>query len=156
MAMTSSRPYLIRALYDWIIDNGLTPYLLVDAARDGVQAPTDFADEGGRLVLNISPRAVRGLDLGQEDICFSARCGGTPWDVHLPTAAIIAIYARENGQGMMFSDDDQPQPPDDGSTEDDRPAGAARRPNLRVVKSGPLPRTGAVRRRSASPGIRTS
>ena len=139
MPMTSSRPYLIRALYDWIIDNGLTPYLLVDAAREGVQAPTDFADEAGRLVLNISPRAVRGLDLGQADICFNARFGGTPWDVSLPTAAVIAIYARENGQGMMFSDDDQPEPPGgDGPGEsggdDDTPARSAKRPNLRVVK----------------------
>lgn len=137
MTMTSSRPYLIRALYDWIIDNGLTPYLLVDASREGVVAPTDFADDSGRLVLNISPRAVRGLDLGQEDICFNARFGGTPWDVNLPTAAVIAIYARENGQGMMFTDDDQPEPPNGGQedgSDDDTPARSAKRPNLRVVK----------------------
>lgn len=137
--MTSSRPYLIRALYDWITDNSLTPYLLADAAHPGVQAPTDLADPGGRLVLNVSPRAVRELNLGVEHIEFGARFSGTAWQVTIPVSAVIAIYARENGHGMMFSDDDHP-PPDGpssspgGSETESTQNTKPRRPNLRVVK----------------------
>lgn len=135
--MTSSRPYLVRALYDWIVDNGHTPYLLVDARKEGVSAPTDLADPSGRLVLNVSPRAVRQLDLGLADITFEARFSGTAWLVSLPVSAVMAIYAKENGYGMMFSDDDHTQPPD-GKRDDvqgmeDAPA-SPRRPILRVVK----------------------
>lgn len=135
--MTSSRPYLVRALYDWIVDNGLTPYLLVDAANEELQAPMEYADNG-RLVLNISPRAVRNLDLGQEDILFSGRFGGRPFDVRVPVQAVLAIYARENGQGMLFSDgDDQPPPPspgDDGGQPGDGGGSHNGKPTLRVVK----------------------
>jgi stringent starvation protein B len=135
--MTSSRPYLIRALYDWIVDNGLTPYLLVDAENSGVNAPLEFVD-GGRLVLNVSPRAVRSLDLGMEEIAFSGRFGGQARDVSVPVRAVMAIYARENGQGMLFndSDDDPPSPsggPDENGDGGEGPRGN-RRPNLRVVK----------------------
>jgi stringent starvation protein B len=140
--MTSSRPYLIRALYEWITDNGLTPYLLADASHPDVQAPTDLADPGGRLVLNISPRAVRDLDLGQGVIGFGARFAGTAWQVSIPVPAVVAIYARENGHGMVFSDDDHPRPPDDGEPGSAAGVGGRsspgvatpRRPNLRVVK----------------------
>lgn len=135
-SMTSSRPYLIRALYDWIVDNGLTPYLLVDASDEGLCAPMEYADNG-RLVLNVSPRAVRALDLGMEGIDFSGRFGGQAMDVHVPTSAIMAIYARENGQGMLFNDTDDDTPPPSGSQ--DKGDGSEgprsdRRPNLRVVK----------------------
>ncbi len=133
--MTSSRPYLVRALYDWIVDNDLTPYLLVDTAKEGLEAPMEYADNG-RLVLNISPRAVRNLDLGQADILFSGRFGGHALDVRVPIQAVLAIYARENGQGMLFSesDDQPPSPPDgNGGSETDGPNRSGR-PNLRVVK----------------------
>jgi len=140
--MTSSRPYLIRALYEWITDNGLTPYLLADASHPDVQAPTDLADPGGRLVLNISPRAVRDLDLGQGSIGFGARFAGTAWQVSIPVPAVVAIYARENGHGMVFSDDDHPHPPDDDQSGSAPVSGglsssgpvAPKKPNLRVVK----------------------
>ncbi|MBK1734103.1 ClpXP protease specificity-enhancing factor [Halorhodospira abdelmalekii] len=99
--MNSSRPYMIRAIYEWIADNDHTPYLLVDATRPDVDAPTEFA-EGGRLVLNVSPRAVQGLSMGNEWIAFSARFGGVARSVTLPVGAVIAVYARENGQGMLF------------------------------------------------------
>ena len=134
--MTSSRPYLIRALYDWIIDNGLTPYLLVDATRDGLCAPMEYADNG-RLVLNISERAVRALNLGNDQIAFSGRFGGTALDVEVPIRAVMAIYARENGQGMLFNDTDDDPPPSgggDGEQSTDNQAETSRRPNLRVVK----------------------
>ncbi|MCC5810250.1 MAG: ClpXP protease specificity-enhancing factor [Ectothiorhodospiraceae bacterium] len=133
--MTSSRPYLVRALYDWIVDNDLTPYLLVDAGKEGLEAPMEYADNG-RLVLNISPRAVRNLDLGQTDILFSGRFGGHALDVRVPIHAVLAIYARENGQGMLFSDtDDQPPSPPEGDNGKgvDGPSRSGR-PNLRVVK----------------------
>lgn len=128
--MTSSRPYLIRALYDWIVDNGLTPYLLVDAAANALDAPTEYADSG-KLVLNISPRAVMALDLGNDRITFNARFGGVARDVMVPVTAVLAIYARENGQGMLFSDrDDGGEPPPGGGSNGDGP----KRPTLRVVK----------------------
>ncbi|PWG65186.1 ClpXP protease specificity-enhancing factor [Sediminicurvatus halobius] len=131
--MTPSRPYLIRALHEWIVDNDCTPYLLVDASRADLDAPLEYADNG-KLVLNVAPRAVRGLALGNQLIAFNARFGGAPRDVSVPVDAVLAIYARENGQGMLFSDDDgggDEPPPDGGSGPDD---GRERRPNLRVVK----------------------
>ncbi len=135
VSMTSSRPYLVRALYDWIVDNGLTPYLLVDAANQDVQAPMEYADNG-RLVLNVSPRAVRDLDLGQDDILFSGRFGGRPFDVRVPVQAVLAIYARENGQGMLFGEGDDPSSPTPGPGRDgpDDGGGGGGKPRLRVVK----------------------
>ena len=122
--MTSSRPYLLRAVYEWIADNHLTPQIVVDAQREQVQVPGDHVREG-RIVLNVSPTAVRGLRLGNERVEFSARFGGTPFDVVVPVRAVLAIMARENGTGMSFPDSD------DG----DRPPPAPRsRPSLRVVK----------------------
>jgi len=129
--MTSSRPYLIRALYEWIIDNGLTPYILVDVEKEGLNAPTEYADNG-KLVLNIAPRAVRELNVGNDAITFSARFGGTARDVFVPIQAVMAIYARENGQGMLFSERE-----DGGGTPPAGPQGQGKgggRPTLRVVK----------------------
>jgi len=126
--MTSNRPYLLRALYEWISDNGLTPYLLVDATHDGVRVPPGAAKDG-RVVLNIAARAVSRLDIAADHIGFLARFGGVSQSVHVPMAAVLAIYAQENGQGMMFPAEetppDAPPPPPD-----DPPA----RPRLRVVK----------------------
>ncbi len=131
--MTSSRPYLIRALYEWIVDNGLTPYILVDAEREGLNAPTEYADNG-KLVLNIAPRAVRELNVGNDAITFSARFGGVARDVYVPVQAVMAIYARENGQGMLFSERE-----DGGGSPPPGPQGQGQgksggRPTLRVVK----------------------
>lgn len=103
--MTPTRPYLVRAFYDWILDNGLTPYLLVDAEVDGVSVPTAHVRDG-RIVLNIAPAAVTDLELGVASVRFSARFAGTPRAIYLPLASIMAIYARENGQGMFFSDEE--------------------------------------------------
>lgn len=129
--MTSSRPYLVRALYEWIIDNGLTPYLLVDAEREGLHAPLEYADNG-KLVLNIAPRAVRDLNVGNDVITFSARFGGVARDVSVPIPAVLAIYARENGQGMLFTERDEGG--DGGDTPPAGPQGKTGRPTLRVVK----------------------
>ena len=110
--MTPSKPYVIRAIYDWIVDNNCTPHVLIDAACDGVVVPADYVTDE-QIVLNISPTAVVGLHLGNDAISFSGRFGGVPLDVELPMESVLSIYARENGQGMVFDDDDAggPNPP---------------------------------------------
>ena len=99
--MLSSRPYLARALYEWLLDNDHTPYVVVDAEREGVQVPGQFV-QNGQIVLNISPSAVRDLQMDNEAITFNARFGGQPMQVIVPSEALIALYARENGVGMVF------------------------------------------------------
>ncbi|EIK54249.1 ClpXP protease specificity-enhancing factor [Stutzerimonas stutzeri TS44] len=135
--MNSSRPYLVRALYEWIVDNDCTPHLLVDAEYRGVQVPAGFANDG-QIVLNVAPSAVRNLQMNNEAISFEGRFGGVAHSLYIPADAVMAIYARENGQGMVFeieptSPDDAPT--DGGGTGGDesapRPAG---RPSLKVVK----------------------
>ncbi|HKJ09972.1 MAG TPA: ClpXP protease specificity-enhancing factor [Gammaproteobacteria bacterium] len=126
--MTPSRPYLIRAIHEWILDNDLTPYLLVNAEVAGVHVPQQFV-EGGRIVLNISPQAVQGLSLGNEDVAFKARFSGAPMDVHAPVYAVLAIYAKENGRGMIFTEEDGLPPP-----EHPTPTKPPGRPSLKVVK----------------------
>jgi stringent starvation protein B len=129
--MTSNRPYLIRALYEWLVDNDLTPYLLVDANREAVHVPSRYVEEG-RIVLNVSPNAVRDLQLGNELISFEARFGGTAFAISLPPDAVLGVYARENGKGMLFPDEgvEAPEPP-----KPDKPGPAAGgRPSLKVVK----------------------
>lgn len=128
--MISSRPYLIRAIYEWIVDNNLTPYLLANAEAADVTVPQEYIQEG-RIILNISPSAVRGLELTNDWVMFSARFGGVSMQVSVPPSAVIALYAKENGRGMVFSDDDEPQ--DDGPEPPDGPS-EKRRPSLRVVK----------------------
>lgn len=103
--MTSSRPYLIRAMYQWIIDNGMTPHLLANASIEGCLIPENHIQDG-KIVLNIAPMAIGGLVLGDDDISFSARFNGVSESIYVPIRAVEAIYGRENGQGMMFSDDD--------------------------------------------------
>ena len=104
--MRSSRPYLVRALHEWIVDNGCTPYLLVDATFEGVEVPQQYVKDG-QIVLNISPSAVGGITLGNEQIRFRGRFGGVAVEVAVPVPAVLGIYARENGQGMVFD----PEPP---------------------------------------------
>ncbi len=104
MPMTSHRPYLLRALYEWIADNGMTPHLLVDAARRSVQVPMHAVKEG-KIVLNIAERAVSRLEMSNDTITFSARFGGVSHSVSVPVGAVLAIYARETGQGMALPDD---------------------------------------------------
>jgi stringent starvation protein B len=135
--MTSNRPYLLRALYEWIGDNDMTPHVLVDATFEGVQVPK-AAVKDGRVVLNIAARAVAGLDMGNRELRFKARFGGVSQSVVVPMPAILAIYAQETGQGMMLPEDggalpddketpgDAPEPPEDG--------GPKRGGHLRVVK----------------------
>ena len=102
--MTSHRPYLLRALYEWIVDNGMTPHLLVDATRQGVRVPAHTVKEG-RVVLNVAERAVVRLAMDNEAVSFTARFGGVSHPVQVPIAAVLAIYARETGQGMALPED---------------------------------------------------
>ncbi len=151
--MTSSRPYMVRAVYQWLLDNDCTPYLLVDATTPGVDVPRQAVNDG-RVVLNLAPQAVSGLDMGNADIVFLTRFSGTSMRVSVPVTAVRAIYAQENGQGLAFAaedeaaqaaapvpapeeavkavDDDGPddRPPDGGAS----PGGRGGGPHLRVVK----------------------
>jgi stringent starvation protein B len=128
-AMTSNRPYLLRALYEWISDNGLTPYILVDATNTGVRVPPGAAKDG-KVVLNIATRAVTQFEISNERIRFLARFGGVSQPVEIPMPAVLAIYAQENGQGMMFSAENAPPEPPAPSKPDD----SLKKPHLRVVK----------------------
>ena len=102
--MTSQRPYLLRALYEWVVDNGMTPHVLVDATQPGVRVPA-HAVKDGRIVLNIAERAVGGLRMDNDSLRFSARFGGVSQSVLVPLHAVIAVYARETGQGMAMPDE---------------------------------------------------
>lgn len=104
--MTPTRPYLVRAFYDWILDNGLTPYLLVDASVTGACVP-DAHVRDGQIVLNVAPAAVGDLTLGIAETTFSARFGGVAYQIRLPSVSILAIYAKENGQGMFFGGEEE-------------------------------------------------
>jgi stringent starvation protein B len=117
--MTSNRPYLLRALYDWICDNHLTPYVLVDATGDDLNIPHEFVEDG-KIVLNLSPSAVRDLDLSDDYINFKARFSGKSMNVYFPQHAVQAIYAKENGRGMVFPEeevDPTDEPTSDTQTE---------------------------------------
>jgi stringent starvation protein B len=137
VVMTSNRPYLLRAMYEWIADNGMTAYILVDANAPGVRVPK-MAIKDGRIVLNIAARAVAQLELGADRVRFMARFSGVSQVVEAPIGAVLAIYAQENGQGMMFPAENaapSPPPPTTGGS----PTTAAepppkKGPRLRVVK----------------------
>ncbi len=160
--MTPRRPYLLRAFYDWLVDNDLTPHLVVDALMNGVRVPEEFIQDG-QIILNVAPRAVGNLELGNDAITFSARFGGRPHSVIVPLYAVQAIYARENGAGTMFEPEDaylladSDEAPiaetvdegpklsvadeaksiveaDEASSPDDEPPRPKGRPSLRVVK----------------------
>ncbi len=125
--MTSLKPYLIRSIYEWIIDNNLTPHLLVDAENTSAILPKEFIEDG-KIVLNIRPEAIQGLSLGNEEIEFNARFSGKPMHIVTPISAVLAIYAKENGKGMIFdqedNDGDEPPPVKKPTA----------KPNLRIVK----------------------
>ena len=132
MKMTPSRPYLLRSLYEWILDNNATPHILVNALHSETQVPQDYVKDG-QIVLNIAPSAVQALSLGNELLTFNARFRGIPTDITVPIEAVIGIYAKENGQGMMFeeAEPDLPSPPSGSGT---KPPSASKRPSLKVVK----------------------
>lgn len=99
--MTTRRPYLIRAFNEWILDNGMTPYLSVNADYEGTVVPREYVVDG-EIILNISPSSVRHLELGQEYVLFDARFSGRSFQITIPVKAVLAIFAKENGEGMAF------------------------------------------------------
>lgn len=146
--MTPKRPYLVRAFYEWIVDNGLTPHVLVDANAENVVVPRQYV-KNGSIVLNINPGAVQGLMMENDAISFSARFSGASFSVYLPMPAVKAIYARENQQGASFYDSEYEEAAAEdatplhevvieGNTDDDGddepPSPPRSRPTLRVVK----------------------
>ncbi|MBD7946430.1 MULTISPECIES: ClpXP protease specificity-enhancing factor [Psychrobacter] len=100
-SITPTRPYMVRALYQWIEDNALTPYLMVDATADNVQVPKEHVQDG-RIVLNIASRATGNMSMENDYIHFSARFGGVSQEIWVPLTAVMGIYAKENSQGMFF------------------------------------------------------
>jgi stringent starvation protein B len=133
MSMSSSRPYLIRSLYEWILDNDCTPYLLVNALGDDVQVPRGHVKDG-QIILNISPTAVQSLDIENDALQFKGRFAGIPFQVFVPIEAVLGIYAKENGQGMFFeSESSEPQPPAPDESSSGQRARSGK-PSLRVVK----------------------
>ena len=138
--MTSSQPYLLRALNEWIVDNGFTPQILVDSTHPDLNIP-DAVRAGDKVVLNISPSAVRDLEIDNEYVSFVARFSGVSHAVLVPVEAVQAVYARENGQGMMFPEVDQEDSGEsaessDGESPSDPTKSGPRRgkPNLKVIK----------------------
>lgn len=140
--MTSSRPYLLRAIYDWIQDNYLTPHIMVDAHGTGVRVPQEYVQDG-QIILNISSAAAMNLVMTDEYVSFNARFRGVPMDVTVPVESVLGIYARENGQGMMFAEGTSnspvpPTPPVGGGAGSSPPktkkAPAKGKPSLTLVK----------------------
>ncbi|MCC8378426.1 MULTISPECIES: ClpXP protease specificity-enhancing factor [unclassified Xenorhabdus] len=155
--MSPRRPYLLRAHYEWLLDNDLTPHIVVDVTQYGVNVPMEYA-QNGQIILNIAPRAVGNLELADDEVRFNARFGGVARQVSVPMSAVIAVYARENGAGMMFEPEiayetdseleisespvadnlvlirDMKTSHDDNPPDDEPPQPPKGRPTLRVVK----------------------
>lgn len=132
MKNTSSRPYFIRAVYEWLADNNLTPHLMVNANFTGVEVPRDFVTDG-KIALNVSMNAVSGLELTNAAVSFQAQFKGVVENIYIPVMAVEAIYASENGQGMEFDDEDIPEnppPPSPDKSKSDK----KKPPFLRVVE----------------------
>lgn len=143
MAELSRRPYLLRAMVEWMIDCGHTPHAIVDANFEGVEVPRAFVNEG-RIVLNISPSATQGLSISAEHLAFNARFSGVVHHVMVPVDAVLGVYARETGKGMVFQEEEAPDPdadpPESPSPSDPAPGPTGgkkpenKRPKLTVVK----------------------
>ena len=146
--MRSNRPYLLRAFYDWIVDNDCTPYIVVNAHYPGVEVPQDFVTDG-QIVLNIAPRAVSSFEMNNDHLQLSTRFSGMPIDIYLPVGAVMGIYTQENGQGMVFEpedpEDSPPEPPKGpqaisadrqkpSKKSSTKPSKGKVKPSLRVVK----------------------
>jgi len=126
MSMSSPKSYLLRAFYEWILDNSMTPYVLVDASAQGVEVPSEYVEDG-KIILNIAPAAVQALAMDKERLCFSARFRGVAREISVPMPAVRAVYAKENGRGMVF-------PEEEGGDAPPPAAPTHKKPKLKVVK----------------------
>lgn len=132
--MTPSRPYLIRALYDWLLDNNLTPYVMVDATFPEVSVPQQFVNDG-KIILNIAPSAIAALALGNKVVEFKARFSGISYHIILPVMSIQAIYSYENGRGMVFNEEEDGGDTTDGGHDDPPPPSSkSKASHLRIIK----------------------
>jgi len=130
--MTPMRPYLLRALHNWIVDNACTPHILVNAEAEHVEVPQQYIKDG-KIILNISPSAVRNLSIENDWLTFSARFSGSSFSVMVPIEAVMAVYARENGKGMVFQPEEiEPPSPPEPEMEPPRPPRG--KPVLRRIK----------------------
>jgi stringent starvation protein B len=128
--MTSQKPYLIRAIYQWLLDNQNTPYLLVNTTFDGVQVPIEYINDD-KIILNIEPRAVNNFHADNEWISFSARFSGKPMELFIPIVAVLAIYGKENNEGMFFTEEESSPP----ATPPSKPTPPKKsKPGLKIVK----------------------
>ena len=125
--MTSTRPYLLRAMYEWIVDNGMTPHLLADTNDEQIRVPMQY-EQDGKIVLNISPTATRDFLVSNDDVTFHARFDGQSTEVIIPIHCVLAVYTRENGQGMMFTENEDIDPSPNA------PEQGPKKPHLKVVK----------------------
>ncbi|MCK5809959.1 MAG: ClpXP protease specificity-enhancing factor [Cocleimonas sp.] len=141
--MTSNRPYLVKAIYEWIMDNNVTPHVVINAMDETVSVPQQYVDDG-QIILNVNPSAVQDLVIDDECIMFNARFGGKPYNIYAPMHTVMAIYAAENGQGMMFNEEQNSGPPPTSNNDSDKSDGGdssggnnrppRKKPTLRVVK----------------------
>jgi len=129
----TQRPYLLRAMHEWMIDNNLTPHIVVDANREGLTVPREHVTDG-KLIFNLSFSATQNLDIGNELVEFGARFGGVPRRLTIPISAVLGIYARETGQGMVFADEDAAEADSSASNGDQAKPEAAKSPSLKIVK----------------------
>ncbi|MBP6113506.1 MAG: ClpXP protease specificity-enhancing factor [Acinetobacter sp.] len=136
--LTPTRPYLARAIYEWICDNNLTPYLLVDATKPYTDVPTQFIQDG-QIVLNIVPHAVHKLNMSNDAVTFSARFGGVSRDIYVPFNAVLGLYAKENGQGLFFDPEEysnaqsDENPVESNHTETKQTETPKKKPSLRIL-----------------------
>ena len=142
----SIKPYLLRAVYQWAVDSRLTPQVLVEADAEQVTVPRDRVKDG-RIVLNIHPHSIKGLDMGNEYLLFSARFGGKPFEVCIPVGAVAAIYCRENGRGMVFHATESDTQVADKSANHTATNSAANNPRskIRTVKTQSKTKVGKIR-----------
>lgn len=136
--MTSNHPYLLRAIYEWILDNNMTPYIVVDAANSDIVVP-DILSTNDQIILNIYPDAVRDLQLLNDSVSFSARFSGVSHSIFLPIESIKAVYAKESGRGIIFDQEmeiDAAEPDDDDSStdQDTKSDNQSKRSHLRLIK----------------------
>ena len=136
--LTPTRPYLARAIYEWICDNNLTPYLVVDATKPYTDVPTQFIQDG-QIVLNIVPHAVHKLNMSNDVVTFSARFGGVSRDIYVPFNAVLGLYAKENGQGLFFDPEEysnaqsDENPVESNHTETKQTETPKKKPSLRIL-----------------------
>ena len=131
--MTSNKPYLIRALYEWLVDNDATPYILVNAKHEQVDIPAGI-EKDGQVVLNIAARAVEGLEMKNSHIASSARFNGRSHTIYIPMTAVMAIYSMEDGEGMMFADNAGAGNADDENSAQRPVTNDSKKPGLTIVK----------------------